>query len=208
MKSFIVLLDKYHLDQPLFMKVFGQKIRSAKKGRLIILHADNSFTKQLIANGSNPEQALTRATKEINLKLVNLLAEYGIPAISMHGYLKNAISVSEFGDISVDTSFFNQHPDSVATVLSNLAFDQSTEKVSPISVSKLALALKNQLDIDEVLVFAQDEAISRSFIKQAPSEVELLNMIPEEIISSAKGFKLTTIADFDEKNVLESAVSL
>jgi hypothetical protein len=208
MANLIVVLDRHHLEQPLFMKLFGQKIRRVKSERLIILHADSAYTQRLIDSGSDAEKAIIRSTKEINLKLVNLLAENGHSAASLHGYHKQAVFKTETQQLVINPSYFLQHPETVITVCSNLVLDSDLKSTTPTPLGNLAVELKQHLCFDGILCFAQTESLSTSFKVNKPSEVDILNGAPEELVSTKGFFHMTTIADFDEKNVLDNSILL
>lgn len=208
MLNLIIVLDRYHLEQPLFMKLFGQKIRRVKSGRLLILHADSAYTQRLIDSGTEPEKAVVRSTKEISLKLVNLLAEYGHSAAALHGYHKQAIVLTESNQLVIDRSYFLQHPETVITICSNLVMLAHEQRTSPVPLASLAIELKKSLEFDGILCFAQSEVLSTSFKEKAPSEVDVLNWVPEELVSAHGHIKMTTIADFDEKNVYQESILL
>lgn len=208
MPNLIVVLDRYHLEQPLFMKLFGQKIRRVKSGRMLILHADSAYTQRLIDSGMEAEKAVVRSTKELSLKLVNLLAEHGHSAAALHGYHKQAIVLTETNDLVIDRSYFLQHPETVISVCSNLVMQVDEQKTLPAPLALLAIELKQALDFDGVLCFAQSEALSTSFKEMSPSEVDILNWVPEELVSAHGHIKMTTIADFDEKNVFQDSILL
>ena len=208
MQKLLLIIDKEHLNQPLFMKLFGQKLRSLKQVQAYILHGDNSYTDQLIENGMDAAKATERATKEINHKLVALLAENGISALGLHGYHREIVQQSIDNIIEVDSSKLKNHPDSVTLVFSHLIFDLASKSVQPAPLSTLANAIKRALNIDEILCFAVSEQVSQSFKNEPPSYIDCLNLAPKEVLNDISGIKMTTIADFDEKNLLELAVSL
>ena len=133
--TLIILLDSEHLDQSLFMKSFAQKLVAFKKRRLILVHGDNSFSKQLIKNGMNENDAIERSIKEINLKLISLFADSGLPAIGIHGYQRNVVKL-ENESIQIDGTYLNSLPEQAMLILSNLVGNSQTEMHKTISTDR------------------------------------------------------------------------
>lgn len=208
MNSIILLLDQAQLEQPMFMKLFAQKLRTFKNHRLILIHPDNKYTKELIEHGAEPKQAKERAIKEINLKLISLLADQNIPAIGYHGYQRNTVCKNESGSYDLDSSLLKQHPDSVALVFSTLILDKTKNEVDEIEPLHLAQLLKKELQFDEIFCFAVSEKLNLSFEKQPPSLADCLNFVPKVALKGSGVVKMLTIADFDEKKGFSFATTV
>jgi len=196
MKStLIIFLDSEHLDQSLFMKSFAQKLVAFKNRRLIIVHGDNSFSKQLVKNGMNENDAIERSIKEINLKLISLFADSGIPAIGIHGYQRNIVMV-EKNSIHIDGDYLNSLPSQAMIILSNLINSTSTNRHTTISSAELGFELSSHFANVTCLCFAVSEKATLSFKEFKPSETDLLNLVPEEVLRAGKPYFLTTLSDF------------
>lgn len=164
MSSFILILDREHLEQPLFMKLFAQKLHPFKNNRLLIIHSDSEYTQRLIENGAEPKKAKERAIKEINQKLVSLLADNGIPALGFHGFHRNTVVKSKSGSFQVDSTLLKNHPSSVALLFSTLISDEEAQTTSFIEPAELALLLKNELNYDDIFAFALTDQDRKSVV--------------------------------------------
>jgi len=193
--TLIILLDSEHLDQSLFMKSFAQKLVAFKKRRLILVHGDNSFSKQLIKNGMNENDAIERSIKEINLKLISLFADSVLPAIGIHGYQRNVVKL-ENESIQIDGTYLNSLPEQAMLILTNLVGNSQTEMHKTISTAQLAFELSSRFANSTCLCFAVSDIANLSFKEIKPSEIELLNLVPEEVLRAGKSFYLTTLSDF------------
>lgn len=208
-KSVLLFLDKKHLSDSLFMKLFGQKLVTFSRNKtVILLHGDSNYTEELHNNGMSIEDARIRATKEINQRLISLLADNGISAISMHGYHKNSISIQD-GNVNVSNTIIQSLPPKVILVLSNLCMHTGNGNlIEPFYPVKIAQALKADHKEMTLLSFAVSEKASLSFENHKPGFADLLNFVPEEILVEPKQFKLTTLSDLDSKDQEELSIDL
>ena len=87
--DFIAVLNYEQLDNNFFLTSFAKSL-AKKKGPGILLHGDSEHTERVIQTGMMRDDAEIRAMKELNRRLVSLLADEGIPSIGINGYQKSA----------------------------------------------------------------------------------------------------------------------
>jgi isopentenyl phosphate kinase len=204
--TLIILLDSEHLDHNLFMKSFAQKLTSFKSKRIVLVHGDSSYSKQLVSNGMLETDAKERSIKEINLKLISILADNGIPAIGIHGYQRNTINWVN-NAIKIHTDYLNSLPNQVVLILSNIVSDtENSNQHITISSAVIANNLTHVFDDSVCLCFALSEKADLSFKVNKPTQTDLLNMLPEEVLRFGNSFLVTTIADFNKE--LENSVTI
>lgn len=80
----ITTLEPAHLDHPMFMKQFATEMRTGLQGiRLLVLHGDNSFTEETIQQGIPRQEAASQTARQLNRRLVALLADEGVSALGI-----------------------------------------------------------------------------------------------------------------------------
>lgn len=80
----ITTLEAAHLDHPMFMKQFATEMRTGLQGtRLLVLHGDSSFTEETIQQGIPRQEAASQTAKQLNRRLVALLADEGVSALGI-----------------------------------------------------------------------------------------------------------------------------
>lgn len=156
MQSYLAILDYAHLDNPMFLKTFADSLARHTPCPGMIVHGDSAYTERLIQTGMTSHDARLRGIKDLNNRLVALLADSGVPGIGMHGYQRKMVTV--FGEqITVDRSFFSSLPARTVPVLSSLAYDTGQQAPMPVSLPQLAEALNRELGLDRVLVFNKQD---------------------------------------------------
>ena len=203
--KYIALLDQQHLENNLFMKSFAHAVSRQKNVQSIILHGDSPYTDRLIQTGMMREDAQIRSTKELNIRIITILADYGVSAIGLNPYQRNAITSNGY-DLTIDTPFLQSLPSSTVLILSNLIGDRNQTKPIVYPVVTMVEKLKDALDIDEVFVFSSDEKeeilntkTSTASIKwQNLEEIYKNNFIPREIVNSPISFRMVTTKGFSQ----------
>ena len=80
----ITTLEPEHLDHPMFMKQFATEMRTGLRGqRLLVLHGDSSFTEETIQQGVPRQEAAVQTARQLNRRLVALLADEGVSALGI-----------------------------------------------------------------------------------------------------------------------------
>ncbi len=154
--DFIAVLDYEHLDNGMFLKSFARAL-SKKKQRGIIIHGASEYTERIIQTGVMREEAELRAIKELNHRLIALFADEGVSTIGLNGFQKSLIT-TDGKEIFVDKTQLHDLPKQPMLLLSNLGLNTSTGNKQTIPLPKLAYTLKNELNIQEIVVFSKNES--------------------------------------------------
>ncbi len=194
--KFLAALDYEHLDNGMFLSSFARSL-SKKKDRGIILHGDSEYTNRIIQTGVMRDEATIRATKDLNHRLVALLADEGVPAIALNGYQKSMITVNQKG-LQIDKEQIENLPGETVILLSNLVLNKDGI-VEPFSLSELSNAMRVAFDLEHVTLFSMKEG-AEMLVKDYPNhihldnetEVELISQIPNEFRSLNCKIELTT----------------
>ncbi len=211
--QYLAVLDHDHLDNGLFLTSFAKAIASHRH-RGLILHSDSAYTERIMQTGVMREEAQIRAVKDLNHRLIALLADNGVSAIGINGYQREMISQSN-QNIKVDYKKFNELPVQPALVVSTLI--QSLDLGRPVfsSLSDVAAALKKGLDIDDMFLFTRSEEddILKKDLPGSLSETDdtnefIENNIPREFQSDLPDCRLITTSEFGNYPNIETATSL
>lgn len=200
--KYIAVIDYDRLDHPLFMKSFSGAMGQQKSCTGIILHGDSAYTERLIQTGMMREDAVLRSTSDLNHRIVALLADNSVSAVGVNGYQKNIISLS--GDkLSIDSHWIDSRPPGTHLILSNLVRDQSSQKITPVSLRTLTDALSHRLECRTVFLFSREDENDSLFTDRAnqksigtKNRQEVLRLVPEELLPPPKNSYLGTTHDF------------
>lgn len=216
--NYIALLDHDHLDNNLFMKAFANAASQQRNVRGIIIHGDSPYTDRLIQTGMMREDARLRSTKELNRRIVTLLADYGISAIGIDPFHKNIISWDPQTDqIQIDESFFSGLPKQTFLVLSNLAIHSDSQTPYSVPLAKLADQLSDKLNQDEFFIFSANKS-DEVIIEQGAEDTimdwnELDNeykktYLPEEVHDFPCSFRLISTQTFSHLPDIHKSVKV
>lgn len=156
--NYILLLDHYHLDEPVFLKSLAQTLGTVKNKRGILLHADSSYTERIVQTGVLTEDAKLRSMKDLNNRLIALLADHGVSAVGLNGYQRDIIRKTG-PDWQIKADYIRSFPDGVSLVLSCLvANEDDTDNPMPATLSEVGTALARNLNIDMLIAFTSRDA--------------------------------------------------
>ncbi len=200
--KYIAIIDYQHLDHSLFMKSFSEAMSRQIGCSGIILHGDSDYTERLIQTGTMRGDAVIRSTRDLNHRIVALLADSGVSGIGVNGYQKKIIQKS--GEkLRIDNNWIEERPAGTHLVLSNLIWDNHAHKIAPFPLRTLADALSEQLNRDTVIIFPVDDSEDVLFAKKkskihalAENEINLQNKIPFELIPPPKNSYMSSTTAF------------
>ncbi|MGM0506249.1 MAG: hypothetical protein ACQER4_03550 [Bacteroidota bacterium] len=158
MIDYIAILDYDHLDNGLFLASLANALASRGEERGLLIHGDSAYTERLLQTGVMREEARVRAMRDLNHRLIALLADHGVSAIGLNGHQRGLIKQSvESGKIQLDVSQLQNLPGTPQLVLSALGMTDDGERTS-IPLPELAAAASRQLSVHRVYLFhASDE---------------------------------------------------
>ncbi len=155
--QYIAILDHQHLDHSFFMKAFAESMALQKDCKSIILHGDSPYTDRLIQMGMMRDDAVLRSTRDLNHRIIALLADNGISAIGINGYQKGIIERDD-QQLAIETGWIDNRPAATHLVISNLVRDKKTRRIIPVPLSHLADKLRKQLHWETLIIFPDDDA--------------------------------------------------
>lgn len=177
--DFIAVIDFEHLDNGVFLTAFSRSLAQLKDKRGLIIHGDSEYTNRLIQTGMMREDAVIRAAKDLNHRLIALFADNGIATIGLNGYQRSLIKQSS-GSLIFDDAQFKKLPHQPMLLLSNLVSAESGPSPVPIPLAEYALFLRKSTGADEILVFNLDDRTE--FIKQDLPEEVMYNSLSPQVI--------------------------
>jgi len=154
--KYIAILDYYHLDHSFFMKSFAEGMAQQQGCSGIILHGDSPYTERLMQTGMMREDAAIRSTKDLNHRIIALLADNGVSGIGINGYQKKIIQF-DGSNLIIDRKWLDARPAGTHVVLSNLVWDTAREEIVPISPGTLAAGLRKELEREMILIFSSGD---------------------------------------------------
>lgn len=171
--NFIAVLNYEHLDNSFFLTSFAKTL-AKKKGPGILLHGDSEHTERVIQTGMMREDAEVRAMKELNRRLVSLLADEGISAIGLNGYQKSAFRLSG-KEVVASKKALEQIPAGPILILSGLV-ESEDHSIVRAPLPEMAYAAQILYNIPEITIFSKKkdiEIIAEGFpYKLIPSETD------------------------------------
>lgn len=150
--NYIAVLSYEQLDNGLFLTSFARTLAQKKK-RGIILHEASEYTERIIQTGVMREEATVRCIKELNHRLVALLADEGISTIALNGFQKKMIRLDE-NKFGIDFTILDKLPPEPVILISTLATNEQEDRVEPISISAVAEAFRMNYSLPYIELFS------------------------------------------------------
>ncbi|REL38168.1 hypothetical protein DYD21_06045 [Rhodohalobacter sp. SW132] len=199
--EYIAVLDHDHLDNGLFLTSFAKAVASHSE-RGLILHSDSAYTDRIIQTGVMRADARIRAIKDLNHRLIALLADQGVSAIGLNGYQREMITIDNSG-IDVDLDKFRQLPTQPVLLLSTLIYSLQEDKPVHAKLPVLAGLLMEKFETENLYLFtkSEDDDIIKKELPSKLSEIEnagefIQQRVPDEFHNNLLNGKLTTATDF------------
>lgn len=214
---YLAALDHDHLDNGVFLttmaRSLAQQQQNDKNIRSIIVHTDSEYTERIIQTGVMREEATVRSLKDLNKRLVALLADEGVSTIGINPYKRNVITLVD-GELQLDHSFFNNISDQPILLISTLVQDLDQNKEVPIELSRLLIFLQQELNTYELVIFSKSDKYEVFTNSDMPSKISWKSMdkeirqdqIPDEFSKLNNRCYLTTARDLGQFPSLENAI--
>lgn len=202
--DYIAVIDYEHLDNGLFLTELARSLARHKDSRGLIIHGESEYTERLIQTGMMREDAVVRAVKELNHRLIALFADHGVPTIGLNGYQRSMVT-QEKTSIEVNRNQFYRLPSEPHILLSNLVNHHTRTKPVSLDLDKFVSALRNALDIEDIFLFYlgdTNEFIQRNWpekiIKKELENSSLKLQIPGSFRHCRFPFRITSARAFGE----------
>jgi len=199
--DYIAVLDRGHLDNGLFLTTFAKSIANHSH-RGLIIHSDSEYTDRIMQTGVMREAAKKRAIKDLNHRLIALLADQGVSAIGLNGYQKKLLTISD-GKVSVDVDQIEILPKQPVLLISALVHSSDKAEPVPATLQEVTEALRSSLKIKEIFLFTksdEDQLIKKDLpptLEDISDKESFINdTVPDEFRERHAGITLTTVNDF------------
>lgn len=209
--DYIAVIDYEHLDNGLFLTALADALSRQKETRGLIIHGESEYTERLIQTGMMREDAVVRAVKELNHRLIALFADHGVPSIGLNGYQRSMIRQGKTS-IEVDKNHLSRLASEPHILLSNLVEHYSRKKPFPLELDKYVSALSNAFEIEDIFLFYLDD--SDEFIqKKKPERIlrkdldnsSLKLQIPRRFRDCPYSIRLTSARAFGDYPVIKES---
>lgn len=172
--SYIAVLDHFHLDNSIFLTSFAKSLAQHGRRKGIVVHGDSPYTDRLIQTGMMRQDARLRAVKDLNRRLIGLLADQGASTVGVHGFQKGLVTKDESG-ISIDEDALNQFHAAPHLLVSSLA-EEEKEAVY-VSLPEFVKAISQTIKNTEIILFSRKEE-DEILVSQAETSL-LWNDLPK-----------------------------
>lgn len=202
--KYLAALDYDHLDNGVFLTSFGKALARQQDTRAIILHGESEYTERLIQTGIMREEARIRCIKDLNHRLVALLADQGVSTVGLNGYQKKIITLKN-DELKINKDFFDRLPGQPVLLLSNLVLDIDKDKPVPVDLADFLEFLQTKLAPDETFLFSKEHQSGTD-----PSPPQTKEQIPDEFgnMDPNINIRLTTAPAFGKLPDLKGSVKL
>jgi len=151
---YVAVLDRENLSNNIFVTKFAEALRGHTSSYSVVIHADSYYTDSLIQTGIIREDAEKRCTKELNRRLVALMADEGVSTIALNGYQRDTICY-DGANIDIGAEYLRSLPDNPTLMISNLARNKKENSIRSVPLPILANRLAAILHLDEIIVFSK-----------------------------------------------------
>lgn len=208
--QYLAALDYKHLDNGIFLTSLAHAISRQNNVRPIIIHGESEYTERVIQTGVMRNEATVRSIKDLNHRLIALLADQGVSTIGINGYQRELITLED-DTLSLDKAYFNRLPSQSALLLSTLVFDKNTGNPAPVKLTRLVTLLREELSANELFIFSASDSDELFTKGKKPSEMKWNDLddeyqatfIPKEFHQFNRPVRLTTAREFDRIPDLE-----
>lgn len=212
---YLAALDYEHLDNGMFLSSFAKSLSQQEEVRPVIVHGDSDYTERIIQTGVMREEAKVRSIKDLNHRLIALLADEGISAIGINGYQRKFITIED-DKLNIDRNYFDSLPPQPILLVSTLVYNKETGHPKAVPLPDLCAFLKDALQIDELFIFSSsdtDEIMADNDFPTKASREELdkkflQEKIPVEFHTFDHPVRLTTAQHFHKIPSLTSTMLL
>lgn len=215
---YIAALDYEHLDNGVFLTTLARSLaeqQANKDVRPVFVHSDSEYTERIIQTGVMRDEATIRSVKDLNNRLVALLADQGVSTIGINPCQRNFITLKD-GELQFDHDFYDTLPHQSVLLLSTLIQNMDRNKKAVLGLSRLTTFLYKELHADELFIFSKSDE-SEIFTKSGQDqnlEWDTLDddfrekQIPNEFSDFTESVQLTTARDFNQIPNLDQTIKI
>lgn len=216
--KYIAVLDYDHLDNGVFLTTLARSL-SQQQGntdlRSVIIHSDSEYTERIMQTGVMRDQATKRSIKDLNNRLVTLLADEGVSTVGINPYQRKVITRKN-DELTLDHSFLDTLPSQSVLLLSTLIYNADKDDTEILSLPDLATYLFQELNADQLFLFSKSDESEIFTDQQNNDELNWENLKPafkeKQLPDTFQDFnhpiRLTTARDFNQLPDLEHTISI
>ncbi len=213
--QYLASLDYDHLDNGVFLTALARSISQQEGVRPILLHGESSYTERIIQTGVMREDATIRSIKDLNHRLIALLADEGVATIGLNGYQREFITLQN-DTLSLDREYFDSLPGEAALLISTLVYEAESGKPKAIPLARLGAFLQEELGVEHHFIFSASDSDELFTKEEKPSEIKFEEMdedfsksyVPPEFHRFGRPLHLTTAGEFHRIPDLEKSTFL
>lgn len=215
---YIAALDYEHLDNGVFLTTLARSLSQQQENKEvhpIIIHSDSKYTERIIQTGVMRGEATIRSIKDLNNRLVALLADQGVSTVGINPYQRNFITLRD-GSLHLDHDFLETLPKQSVLLLSTLIQDADQNRQLVLDLPKMATFLYNELNTDELFIFSKSDESEIFTENKQPNNLQWDTLdsdfrkqqIPNDFSEFNHPVQLTTARDFNQIPDLEHTISI
>ncbi|MEL7835011.1 hypothetical protein [Fodinibius sp. Rm-B-1B1-1] len=216
--KYIAALDYDHLDNGVFLTTLARSL-SQQQGntdlRPIIIHSDSEYTERIIQTGVMRNPATKRSIKDLNNRLVALLADEGVSAVGINPYQRKVITRKN-NELTLDHSFLDTLPSQSVLLLSTLIYNADEDDTEILSLPDFATYLFQELNADQLFLFSKSDESEIFTDKQDNDKLNWGSLtpafkdkqIPDDFEDYRHPIRLATARDFNQLPNLEHTISI
>jgi hypothetical protein len=194
----LILIDYIHLDNALFMKSLAQEIgRINDKHEVMLIHGTSPYQERLKAAGYEHNKARLRSSKELNRRMIALLADEGVAAVGIHAFQRSLFSRdNKSKQLMVNTETLKTMNLTSTLVLSNVG-QIDDDVYDLLSISEMAEALLRQTDYEYCFTFPATEKMNVD-LPDKLDQASRLNLLPEELLDYECDARMINVKDISK----------
>lgn len=199
--DYIAVLDHDHLDNGMFLQSFADAV-SSHESRGLIIHSDSRYTDRIMQTGVMREEAKIRSIKDLNHRLIALLADHGVSAIGLNGYQREMLYHHD-GEVRVNSKKLFSLPEQPFLLLSCLIYSKSETTPVAASLPSVVKSLQQALKLKKVYLFTKsdDNELIKKDLPETLNAADdstgfVQKTVPEEFHHYPLEITLTTARDF------------
>lgn len=215
---YIAALDYDHLDNGVFLTTLARSLSQQQENkdvRPIIIHSDSEYTERIIQTGVMRDEATVRSVKDLNKRLVALMADQGVSTIGINPYRRNFITLKD-GKLNFDHDFFNTLPQEPVLLFSTLVQDLDQNQKAVLDLPTLAAFLYDELEAEHLFIFSKADEAEIFTNSSQKKELQWDSMdanfkekqIPDDFAEFTYPVELTTARDFNKIPELDHTITI
>ncbi|HEX8299849.1 MAG TPA: hypothetical protein VF594_11875 [Rubricoccaceae bacterium] len=192
----VVLLDPYHLGDPLFVSQLARDVAARKEGLVFVHGSGEAGERALEARGLFPEARdgawvvgsaaeaadVERATRDLNRRLMHEMSEAGAPAVRVMGADRGLLARGPDGTLRTGRTAWLSAlvAQGGVAVVASLVASEDGAALQEVDAAEAAARLAEALAADAVVLLASGRAVAS---EDAMTVAEAASMLPDRALA-------------------------